>query len=89
MNIDVEKLLRSAKSEAELQGILHELCEPHGAVVRTDVFSGSDAPGEMMCVVQMADGTAADRVASRFGIHAFGNRIVVFKYEAPADFAHA
>jgi hypothetical protein len=89
MNIDVEKLLRSAKTQEELRGVLRALCEPHGPVVRTDVLSGDDAPGEMMCVVQMADAPAADRVANRFGIHAFGNRMVVFKYEAPADFACA
>lgn len=89
MNIDVEKMLRSAKTQAELQEILHGLCEPHGPVVRTDVLSGGDAPGEMMCVVQMADSQSADRVADRFGLHAFGNRMVVFKFEVPADFACA
>lgn len=87
MHAEVEDLLRSAKSQLELQNILHILCEPCGPVVRTDVLSGPDAPNQMMCVVQMADRPAADLVASRFGTQTFGNRLVVFKYEAPEDFA--
>lgn len=89
MHAEVEHLLRTAKTENELQSLLHNLCEPCGPVFRTDVLSGADAPNQMMCVVHMADRPAADRVADRFGTSAFGNRLVVFKYEAPADFAYA
>lgn len=88
MKDEAEQLLRTAKTENDVLKILHSLCEPCGPVVRTDVLSGSDAPSELMCVVQMADRPAADRVADRFGTSAFGNRLVVFKYEAPADFAY-
>ncbi|HEX8963567.1 MAG TPA: RNA-binding protein [Rhodocyclaceae bacterium] len=88
MHAEVENLLRSAKTEVELQNILHTLCEPCGTVMRTDVMAGADAPSRLMCVVQMADRPAADRVADRFGTDAFGNRLVVFKYDAPSDFAH-
>ncbi|MDD5250685.1 MAG: RNA-binding protein [Rhodocyclaceae bacterium] len=86
MHAEVEDLLRTAKTEHELQNILQVLCEPCGAVVRTDVLAGTDAPSQMMCVVQMADRPGADLVASRFGTTTFGNRLVIFKYEAPADF---
>ena len=89
MHAHVEELLRTARTEDELQGILHTLCEPCGPVDRTDVLSGADAPNHMMCVVHMADRPAADRVAQRFGTSAFGNRLVVFKYEAPPGFACA
>jgi hypothetical protein len=89
MHAEVEDLLRTARSEPELQNILHTLCEPCGPVVRADVLSGADSPAEMICVVQMADRPAADRVANRFGSRTFGHRLVVFKYEAPMDFAKA
>lgn len=89
MKAEAEDLLLTAKTEDAVQRILHRLCEPCGQVVRTDVLSGADAPSELMCVVQMADRPAADRVADRFGTSAFGNRLVVFKFEAPADFAYS
>ena len=89
MHTEVESLLRTAKSEDEVRCDLQSLCEPRGPVGRTDVLSGADAPCELMCVVQMADRPAADRVADRFGANAFNNRLVVFKYEAPADFAYS
>jgi hypothetical protein len=87
--MEVESLLRSAKTEVEVRNVLHNLCEPCGPVARTDVLSGAEAPSQLMCVVHMADRPAADRVADRFGASAFGNRLVVFKYEAPADFANS
>ncbi|HEX8988645.1 MAG TPA: hypothetical protein VF816_11860 [Rhodocyclaceae bacterium] len=87
MHADVEKLLRTATSEPELQRLLQRLCEPCGPVVRTDVLASGDAPAQLMCVVQMADRPAADRVADRFGINVFGSHMAVFKYEAPAGFA--
>jgi hypothetical protein len=89
MHTEVESLLRTAKTEFEVRSVLRNLCEPCGPVVRTDVLSGADTPSELMCVVQMEDRPAADRVADRFGASAFNNRLVVFKYEAPADFAYS
>jgi hypothetical protein len=88
MYAEVESLLRTAKTEIELQNIVHGLCEPCGPVVRTDVLSGADAPAQVMCVVHMADRPAAHRVADRCGADTFGNRLVVFKYEAPDGFAY-
>lgn len=82
---EVKELFQSAKSEQELLDVVHTLCDPYGSIVKTDIL-WSALPRQIMCLVEMPDMQSAHTVASRCGTMTFGQRHVVFKYEASANF---
>ena len=85
---EVKELFQEAKTEEELLDIVHMLCEPHGAVVNADVLWHT-RPGQAMCMVEMPDMQSAHTVAGCCGAMTFGDRYVVFNYEASVSFCRS
>lgn len=83
----IKDALSQVKTKDRLQSILHELSDPYGEVVTTDV-SCCDAvePREVTCKIRMAGRPAADSLANWLGTTTQGNDIVVLKYQAPSGF---
>jgi len=87
MRSEIETLLLKATSAGEVRSVLQSVCAAHGPVVRTGVmYSTQDKPPrQMTCIVEMQEEVAGS-IAADLGAASLGNRLVVFKYEAPENF---
>ena len=87
MLTEIENLLSRATSAGEVRAVLQAVCAAHGPVVRTGVMYSTQErpPRQMTCIVEMED-EVAGTIAADLGAASLGNRLVVFKYDAPEDF---
>lgn len=87
MQPEIQLMLNMANDVAQVGTVLESACAAFGTVVKTRVLytRQQEPPRTIMGVVQLEE-QVAEKAARVLGADSVGERIVVFRYEAPEDF---
>lgn len=87
MQPEIQMMLSMANDVDQVGTVLNSACAAFGTVVKTRVLytRQQEPPRTIMGVVQLEE-QVADKAAKVLGADCFGERLVVFRYEAPEDF---
>jgi hypothetical protein len=79
----IQDVLGQMKSKQQLQGVLHDLCQPYG---RADISCDLRESQQVRCEIRMADRPAAASVANCLGTSVQDSDMIVLEYQAPKEF---